>query len=404
MQRLTQRNRFLFNRFIPLISVFLLAGMLTGCSAVSDGNTASESTLRGESSVGSAVHGVWLTNVDSKVLNSKEGIKEAVAFCKELGLNAIFPVVWNKGVTLYPSAVMKERFGIEIDSNFKGRDPLRELTAAARENGIKVIPWFEFGFAASYKSNGGHLLAKMPNWKAIDKNGELVTKNGFEWMNGFDPEVQDFVLSLIEEVVTNYAVDGIQGDDRLPAMPSESGYDPYTVGLYKSAHNGEEPPADHQNPGWLQFRADLMTDFAGKIYRKVKSVNPAAIVAFAPSVYPFSKTEYLQDWVKWVKLGYVDLISPQVYRKDIDAYTKTLKKDFLEHLPAGNKLKFYPGILLNVGSYKTDPDLLLQMVEENRKLGIMGEIYFFYEGLKNYTDLFREEIYPYKVSFPNLTR
>ncbi|RQH24258.1 hypothetical protein D5R40_29875 [Okeania hirsuta] len=41
-------------------------------------------------------------------------------------------------------------------------------------------------------------------------------------------EVQKFVLALLKEVVVKYEVDGIQGDDRLPALPSMAGYEAYT--------------------------------------------------------------------------------------------------------------------------------------------------------------------------------
>ena len=54
-------------------------------------------------------------------------------------------------------------------------------------------------------------------------------------MNAIHPEVQDFILNLIEEVLINYEVAGIQGDDRLPAMPSEGGYSTYTKDLYKQS-------------------------------------------------------------------------------------------------------------------------------------------------------------------------
>lgn len=48
-------------------------------------------------------------------------------------------------------------------------------------------------------------------------------------MNGFYPAVQQFITDLIVSVMTSHKVDGIQGDDRLPAMPSLAGYDAYTV-------------------------------------------------------------------------------------------------------------------------------------------------------------------------------
>jgi len=108
-----------------------------------------------------AVRGVWLTNVDSDALFTKEKLIEAVNLCDEIGINAIYVVVWNKAMTLYPSKIMKEFTGIEIDTNVKkGFDPLKTLIEEARKKGIKVIAWFEFGFSSSYQQNGGILLQK----------------------------------------------------------------------------------------------------------------------------------------------------------------------------------------------------------------------------------------------------
>jgi len=98
---------------------------------------------------------------------------------------------------------------------------------AGHAAGIKVHAWFEYGFSSSYSANGGAIINAKPEWAALDQNGKLVVKNGFDWLNAFLPEVQDFVLNLVMEVVTKYDVDGIQGDDRLPALPSTAGYDAY---------------------------------------------------------------------------------------------------------------------------------------------------------------------------------
>lgn len=349
-----------------------------------------------------AVRGVWLTNVDSRVLNSKEAIDSAVNFCDELGINTIFVVTWNKGMTQYPSKIMKQFTGVEIDTLFTGRDPLKELINAAHAKNIKVIAWFEFGFSSSYKLNGGEIIKLKPEWASKDVNGKLVTKNGFEWMNGFHPEVQDFMLSLIMEVVNNYDIDGIQGDDRLPAMPSESGYDDYTKKLYADSHDGKMPPENFRDSAWIQWRADLMTDFMRKIYESVKSVKPKVIVSMAPSIYPWAKEEYLQDWPEWVKRGYVELICPQLYRYEFDRYKIALEEISDGQIQNKDLNKFYPGILLKVGNYYPSREYLRQMVEENRKHNINGEVFFFYEGLKKYPDLIRDSLYNGKVNFPDL--
>lgn len=348
-----------------------------------------------------AVRGVWLTNVDSDVLNTKESIIEAVNLLDELGFNTIFVVVWNKAMTTYPSKIMKELTGVEIDTLFPRIDPLKELIEAAHKKNIKVIAWFEFGFSTSYKLGGGPILKAKPHWAAKDVKGNLVIKNGFEWMNGFHPEVQQFMLSLIMEVVRNYNVDGIQGDDRLPAMPSESGYDEYTVELYKFYNQGKNPPAYHKDYDWIKWRSGLLTAFMKTIYDSVKNYNKNLIVSMAPSIYPWSEEEYLQDWPTWVRSGYVDLVCPQVYRYNFDDYSKALNQIVNEQISKQDLKKFYPGVLLKVGGYYPSEEYLKQMIDENRKHQINGEVFFFYEGIKKFPEFFRK-IYQDKVKFPQL--
>ena len=330
------------------------------------------------------LRGVWITNVASDVLDSRESIAEAMQFLADHNFNVVFPVVWNSAATLYPSETMEGLIGRRIDPNFRGRDPLQEIIEEARPHGIAVIPWFEYGFASSYNAGGGPILTVKPEWAARDRDGKLLKKNGFEWMNPYHPEVQDLLLSLIREVVDGYDVDGIQGDDRLPANPVEGGYSEYTVELYKQENDGASPPQDFSDPAWIQWRADKLNAFGKRVYDEVKASDPALQVSWSPSVFPWSKQQYLQDWPTWVEGGYADLVHPQVYRYTVDAYRATLGQltpDALG-LDASTIDRMYPGVLMRVGDYTVPVEALKRELAINRELGFKGEVFFFYEGLR----------------------
>ena len=79
---------------------------------------------------------VWLTNVGSEALNSKENIKETVEFCHRASINTIFVVVYNNARTMYPSQVMEDLIGIRQQEKFIGRDPLQEVIDVASTFGI----------------------------------------------------------------------------------------------------------------------------------------------------------------------------------------------------------------------------------------------------------------------------
>ena len=382
---------------IAITSIFYLN---TGCKekmAISQENISSKPLF--PLGYNEPVRGVWLTNVASDALYTKSNIEKAVLKCKELGINTIFVVTWNKAKTMYRSAIMKAFTGVEIDPVLdpenNGRDPLQELIDLAHAQNIKVFAWFEFGFSSSYNENGGTLIKLKPEWASLTSNGSICTKNNFDWMNALDPEVQEFMSSLILEVVKNYNVDGIQGDDRLPAMPSSGGYNPKTIAQYKAEHGGTPPPENYRDFEWVNWRSEILNAYLKKLYQDVKAVKPDCIVSMSPSVFPWSKEEYLQDWPSWINFGYVDMLCPQVYRKDSLSYKNTLEKTLSYIIPEKRHL-FFPGVLIQVDGQNPSKELFKFMLETNRKAGVNGEVYFFYEGLRVFENEIKTSYKPTK--------
>lgn len=327
------------------------------------------------------MRGVWLTNVDSYVLNTPKGVADAMDYLAGIGVNVVFPVVWNKGYTLYPSRIMDSLFKVPILPGFSNPDPLKNVIIEAHRNGIEVIPWWEFGFSSSYSLNGGHIIGKYSDWACKDQSGKLVVKNGFDWMNGINPDVQNFMTSLITEVIDNYDTDGMQGDDRLPGMPVEGGYDSLTVAMYKAENGGAEPPTNYNDQNWKKWRAGKLNKFYKKLRDVVKSKNNSLIVSSAPSVYPWGYDNYLQDSKTWVDSSIVDNFIPQLYRQTLDSY-KTELYYSLSYVPAAKRNIFFAGILAKSGSYVMNDNLLLESIKYNRQMKVNGETYFFYEALR----------------------
>ena len=331
------------------------------------------------------IRGVWIANrPHSQVLSSPENIIRAIAFLHNYGFNVIFPVVWTRGYTIYPSGVMN-RYGFDaIEPFYQQRDPLAEIITAAHQYDIKVIPWLEYGFAASHLLTGGHLLQKYPHWQAIDSDGAKVRHGGLTWMNGFDPEVQQFMLEIIAEIVSNYDVDGIQGCDRLPAMPRSAGYDAQTSQQYRAAY-GKLPPANSQDKQWVQWRADLLTDFLTRFYRQVKTIKPKILVSLSPAVYPFCLNNLLQDSKAWVEKDLVDIIHPQIYRHNYFGYNQEVKK-IIKTYPRHCLNKFVPGIAFTANGKDVSIQDLTKYIQTNRDRSFNGEVFFHYEGLRKNQD------------------
>lgn len=336
---------------------------------------------------------VKITDVDSYVLFSDANIAKAMDYLASINVNVVLPVVWNGGYTNFQSETMETLFGSSINPKFTGRDPLKRLIIEAHKNGIEVLPWFEYGFAAWYSGGtppfGGHILQKYPEWALRTSDGNICTKNGFDWMNAINPDVQDFINSLVEEVITNYDVDGVEFSDRIPALPIEGGYDSTTVAIYKAEHNDAAPPADYTNAAWKRWRADKMNEWYVDVKNLVKDHDPNLFVSSSPSIYPWAYDNYLQDSKTWVDEDIVDHIIPQLYRYSFNEYLYELNIA-LSYVPLAKRDRFFSAILMNIGTgsnaYVMTPDYLKKAMKANRDRNVMGEAFFYYEGLRKNND------------------
>jgi uncharacterized lipoprotein YddW (UPF0748 family) len=329
------------------------------------------------------LRGVWLTNVDSDVLFSRDKIDQAVRRLKQLNFNTIYPTVWHEGYTLYPSAVAAESFGKAIAPipELQGRDMLAEAIELGHAQGLAVIPWFEFGLMSEERAE---LTRLHPEWLTSRKDGSQVYVYGdrgqhrFVWLNPARPEVQKLLVDLIKEVVTKYDLDGIQMDDHF-GMPAELGYDDYTVKLYQKSHKGKLPPENINDPEWTRWRSRFVTDLMVKIFAAIKITKPNIVISLSPNPRAFSYEHYLQDWLRWVELGFINELIVQVYRSEIPAFLSELESPELQEVR--KKIPVGIGILTGLRVQNVDMTMIENQVQATRDRNFHGFSFFFYETL-----------------------
>ncbi|MFP4219439.1 MAG: glycoside hydrolase family 10 protein [Phormidium sp.] len=331
------------------------------------------------------LRGVWLTNVDSEVLFSSRNLREGFERLHRLNFNTVYPVVWNWGYTLYPSQVAEPVIGRAVDPEpgLQGRDMLAEAIEYGQELGLRVIPWFEFGFQAPSSSE---LARRNPDWLTQRADGTRTIMEGEHervWLNPFHPEVQEFILDLVLEVVENYDVDGIQFDDHL-GLPVEFGYDAYTVELYRREHDGNDPPEDFNDPDWVRWRADKITEFVGRMFEAVKAVKPDVVISVSPNPQHFAYARYLQDWQRWQELGYIEELVLQVYRSDIEVFIGELNRP--EVAAARRQIPVGIAVLAGLRNRPTEMPLIEEKVRTIRNQGFAGMSFFFYQSLWDWSE------------------
>ncbi|NJR50231.1 MAG: family 10 glycosylhydrolase [Leptolyngbyaceae cyanobacterium CSU_1_3] len=333
----------------------------------------------------SEIRAVWLTNIDSDAMFSRDRLTKTVQDLAQLNFNTIYPAVWNWGYTLYPSPVAKRVMGVAYDprpeaQGLKDRDMLKELVDQGHQKGLTIIPWFEFGFMAPADSE----LAQLhPDWLTQRQDSTQIWQEGKYprvWLNPFKSEVQAFIADLILELVDNYDIDGIQLDDHF-GLPYDFGYDDFTVALYQKEHLGKRPPIDAKNPDWVRWRADKITAFTRQLFHAIKAKKQHVLFSLSPNNYDFSYNHSLQDWRTWQQQGLLEELVLQVYRDSRQGFMDELNRPEVQaarqHIPTG------VGVLTGLKDRPVGIQQVRDQVKLVRDQGFAGVSFFFYETMWN---------------------
>lgn len=349
----------------------------------------------------SELRGVWLTNVDSDVLFSKGSLRDAIRRLERLNFNTVYPTVWNGGYTLYPSEVAEKAMGQAIDPEpgLQDRDMLEEVIDLSHGRGLAVIPWFEFGLMAPADSE---LVRRHPDWITSRRDGiKTFNVHGEDrsvWLNPAHPEVQDFFVKLVVEVVEKYDIDGIQFDDHL-GMPVEVGYDDYTTRLYQQENGGRRPPTNPQDAAWMRWRANKLSDLMVRISASVHSRKPNCLISLSPNPREFAYQKYLQDWYTWQRMNFIDELIVQVYRTDRRTFLGEIDRpelrDVRGRIPVGI------GILTGLSTRSVSTRDIEDQVRMTRDRRFAGVSFFFYESLGRRDAVF-QALFPRPAERPDV--
>ena len=341
--------------------------------------------------------GTWITHLGTALMYYSTRLDETVAELAQQGITTIYPAVWNHGHSLFNSQVIQKAGGSArnpwVNLPIPFSDPLSGLVRQTRRQQLRLIPWFEYGLMIPTDSD---MIKRHPDWLTQRQDGSLSdpqnsqTSNSINplaalrqavlgkeqgWLNPFHADVQQFLVDLIVEVVTRYPVDGIQLDDHF-GLPIDYGYDPYTVALYQSEHQGDRP-GDASDPEWMEWRAKKLTEWMTRIRQAVKAARPNAIVSLSPNSADYAYRTSLQDWSKWVDLNLLDEVVVQLYRPTLTSLKTELDNPSLKAV--SKKVSLGIGLYTGPFNKAKSAALIKREVEAVRSSGYAGTSFFCWE-------------------------
>lgn len=291
---------------VPNISTSSASGASGGGSPVPgiDTMTTAARPGGGDSSSNQEFRGVWLTYAElnkmfegRSVEQAKYSIDKVMDNAKSYGMNAVIFHARAKSDAYYPSTVFNEAASVKTLIS-EGFDPLAYAVDAAHSRGLQLHAWIN-----PYRVGTDAGCAK---------SKDIFSVNGTYYYNPASLDVQGLILRGIQEIVNNYAVDGVQFDDYF--YPPDTGVIP--VSSPASFENDEY--ADYQKQGgtlsiadWRRSQVDaLIASACQKVHTRsgcVFGVSPRASVSQ-------SYSQLYADVENWTEhSGYVDYICPQIY-------------------------------------------------------------------------------------------
>ncbi len=333
------------------------------------------------------LRGTWIRPTET----SKEQIIATLEKLEDNGFNNIFLETYFHGKTIYPSKVMN-KYGFTVQNeNFEGFDPLEIWIKEAHKRDIQVHIWFQSFYVGNKppESSLSNILAVRPDWGNKTKKGanEPVPTRSTSEHNGYfidpaNPEVQNFLLELLEEIITEYKPDGINLDYiRYPNTTSTRsntsawGFTEYARNDFKILYGTDPIELSPSEPLWLDwnaYRRNHITNFVKKVGALGREKKVYISTVIFPDLASALQTKQ-QDWRTWSINNYIDGFTPLFLTNDSNMLASMMHDVMQVKAP---QTELYAGLFVTFMGGA--PEDLIRQIYQTRNLNANGVIIFDY--------------------------
>lgn len=285
------------------------------------------------------VRGVWLTTVSRldwppissvtaspalRIRQQQQALTAKLDKLHSLGINTVFFQVKPDGTALWRSRILP--WSDTLTDNIgqdPGYDPLQFILDEAHKRGMKVHAWFN-PYRVSTNTKPATVTA-LNNTLQLQPASVFVLHR--DWIRTASdrfvldpgiPAARDWITSIVAEVVSNYAIDGVQFDDYFYTETATSPLNDSAT--FRQYGAGFASKAD-----WRRHNTQLLIE---QVSRTIKQLMPAVEFGVSPAGVwrnlshdaagsdtrgAAAYDEAYADTRRWVQLGLLDYIAPQLY-------------------------------------------------------------------------------------------
>ena len=269
-----------------------------------------------------------------------------------------------------------------------GYDPLEFAIAESHARGMDLHAWVNPYRTYSGKSTSVGSAVNPSALQIENQHPEwiLVSTEGRHILNPGIPEVIDYVVSIVDEMASNYDIDGIHFDDYFyfyegtPDALDDTEFENYNPdGLSKG--------------DWRRANVDKLLD---AVYAKIQQINTDQKKNIIFGVSPFgiwkngvptgisgmdAYNVIFADPISWLEKGYVDYLAPQLYWQIGGAQDyNTLASWWNDRVAENNRYNMPSQATYHLADYKNwESKEILDQIAINRdeaNKNTLGQIFF----------------------------
>jgi uncharacterized lipoprotein YddW (UPF0748 family) len=300
------------------------------------------------------------------------GWEKTAAVLAQAGFNAVVPNVCFAGQADYQSAV------IAVDPRVERQgDQVALCVAAAHRHGLEVHAW-----RVNWNLGGRGPRDFVERLRAAGRLQRNPQGKALEWLCPSHPDNVALERDAMLELVRNYDLDGVHFDYiRYPGPEGcycDGCRERFEKEIGRKAERWPEEAVRGALRGpYLDFRRAQITRLVAAVAAEARRIKPGIKVSAAVfNNYAAHRDAVGQDWVAWVKAGYLDFVCPMDYTARDDAFRRMVADQVRL---VERRVPVYPGIGAGTGTdWTATPEATIRQVLLTRDLGADGFMVFQY--------------------------
>lgn len=316
---------------------------------------------------------------------------------KKYNFNTVFFQARARGDVLYKSKIEPMSSVVAMAKPGQNAfDPLLFAIEECHKRGIACHAWI-----VTYPLGGNKQVQSLGTSSVVRKQPSIALQYKSEWfLDPGNPNTDNYLLSIVNEIVNNYDVDGVHFDyirypDDSTRFPDGTMFNKYGKGKKLS-----------------DWRRENINRFVTKVYDSVKSIKPWVQVSSAPlgRYKPLNNKHdgwnaletVMQDAGHWMMSGKHDALYPMMYYRNQLFYP--FADDWVLH---SNNRILVPGLgVYQMLELKWPKEDIVNQIDYTREKKMSGQAYFRTENvLSNLKGILFtiNDYYKYPAKLPAMT-